>query len=151
MRWWENIFLRHRSAQDSNAPRQEDETLPELKALFEAAREEAPPPDNTLWEKLRPQLAAHEAQVQNTFSFVSTLAATGPRFAVAAVGVLLLVASLLGGEGAERQVRTRGAIADQVAYLDRNPLNPIMMIGSELEAQTGEDLLQFVAYGSPDR
>ena len=60
MRWWENILNRGRSAQDWDAPRQEDETVAELKALFEAARDDAPAPDDKLWEKLRPQLAAHE-------------------------------------------------------------------------------------------
>ena len=31
---------------------------------------------------------------------------------------------------------------------DRNPLNPILMIGNGLEAQSGQELLQYVVYGS---
>lgn len=151
MRWWENIFNRNRSAQDWDAHRPEDETVAELKALFEAAREDAPAPDDKLWEKLRPQLAAHEGQAQGAFSFTSALAATGPRFAVAALGVLLLVASLFWSQGVERQARILERQATLALYTDRNPLNPTMMIGDELEAQKGEDLLQFVAYGSQER
>ena len=151
MRWWENIFNRGRGAEDWDAPRPQDETAAELKALFEDAREDAPAPDEKLWEKLRPQLAAHEAQVNGAFSFVTAVAATGPRFAAAALGVLLLAASLFWGQSVERQAR----ILERQTYLaqhpDRNPLNPIPMIGDELEAKKGEDLLQFVAYGSPER
>ena len=152
MRWWENIWGRGRSAEDWDAPRQEDGTVAELQALFEAAREDAPPPDEKLWEKLRPQLAAHEGQVRNGFSFVSALAATGPRFAAAALGVMLLVAGLFWSQGVEkRQARILERQATLALYTDRNPLNPIVMIGGELEAQRGEDLLQFVAYGTPER
>ena len=152
MRWWENILNRGRSAQDWDAPRQEDETVAELKALFEAARDDAPAPDDKLWEKLRPQLAAHKGQAQGAFSYMAELAATGPRFAVAALGVLLIVASLFWSQGVERrQARILEREAVLALYTDRNPLNPIVMIGGELEAQRGEDLLQFVAYGSQER
>ena len=152
MRWWENILDRGRSARDWDAPRSEDETVEELKALFEAAREDAPEPDEKLWEKLRPRLAAHEAQANGAFSFVSALAATGPRFAVAALGVLLLVASLFWSQGVERQMSVSRPQPNLVVSYDRNPLNPaIVMVGSVLEAQRGDDLLQFVAYSSPDR
>ncbi len=152
MRWWENIFNRGQSAQDWDAHRPEDETVEELKALFEAAREDAPEPDEKLWEKLRPRLAAHEAQSNGAFSFTAALAATGPRFAVAALGVLLLVASLFWSRGVERQMRVSRPQPNLVVSYDRNPLNPaIVMVGSVLEAQRGDDLLQFVAYSSPDR
>ena len=152
MRWWENILGRGRSARDWDAPRPEDETVEELKALFEAAREDAPEPDDKLWEKLRPRLAAHEAQSNGAFSFVSALAATGPRFAAAALGVLLLVASLFWSQAVERQARTPAPTTNLAVNLDRNPLNPtIVMVGSALEAQSGQDLLRYVAYGSTGR
>ena len=153
MRWWENILRRHRGAQDWDAPRPEDETAAELKELFEAAREDAPEPDDKLWEKLRPQLAAHEAQSNGAFSFISALAASGPRFAAAALGVLLIVASLFWSQGVERR---QARILERQTYLaqhtDRNPLNPnIVMVDSALEAQRGDDLLQFVAYSPSER
>ena len=152
MRWWENIFNRGRSAQDWDAPRQEDETVAELKALFEAARDDAPAPDDKLWEKLRPQLAAHEGQARGAFSFTAALAATGPRFAAAALGVLLIVASLFWGQGVERQARILERETELALYTGRNPLNPtIVMVGSALEAQSGQDLLRYVAYGSQER
>ena len=151
MSWWKDLFENHRGAQDWDAPRQEDETVAEMQALFQAARDDAPAPDEKLWEKLRPQLAAHEGQTNNAFSFTTALASTGPRFAVAALGVLLLVASLFWSQGAERRMRALERQTELALYTDRNPLNPIMMIGSELEAQTGQELLQYVAYGSPER
>jgi len=152
MRWWENIFHRGRSAQEWDAPRQEDQTVAELKALFEAAREDAPEPDDKLWEKLRPQLAAHEGQAQGAFSFVSALAATGPRFAVASLGVLLIVASLFWSQGVERQARSLERQTYLAQHTDRNPLNPtIVMVGSALAAQRGDDLLQFVTYSPSER
>lgn len=152
MRWWENILDRGRSAGDWDAHRPEDETVAELKALFEDAREDAPEPDEKLWEKLRPRLAAHEGRANGAFSFTSALAATGPRFAVAALGVLLIVAGLFWGRGAERQMSVSRPQPNLVVSYDRNPLNPaIVMVGSVLEAQRGDDLLQFVAYSSPDR
>ncbi len=152
MRWWENILGRGRNARDWDAPRPEDETVEELKVLFEAAREDAPAPDEKLWEKLRPRLAAHEAQSGGAFSFVSALAATGPRFAAAALGVLLLVAGLFWSQGVERQARIPAPRTNLAVNLDRNPLNPtIVMVGSALEAQSGQDLLRYVAYGSTGR
>ena len=151
MRWWENILNRGRSAQEWDAPRQEDETVAELKALFEAAHEDAPEPDDKLWEKLRPQLVAHEAQSGGAFSFVSALAATGPRFAVAALSVLILVASLFWSQSVERQARILERQTYLAQHTDRNPLNPIVMIGDELEARGGDDLLQFVAYSPQER
>ena len=152
MRWWENIFHRGRSARDWDAPRQEDETVAELKALFEAAREDAPEPDDKLWEKLRPQLAAHEARTGGAFSFISALAATGPRFAAAALGVLILVASLFWSQSVERQARILERETYLAQHTDRNPLNPnIVTVDSALAAQGGDDLLQFVAYSPSER
>ena len=151
MSWWKDLFENHRGAQDWDAPRQEDETVAEIQALFQAARDDAPAPDEKLWEKLRPQLAAHEGQTNNAFSFTTALAATGPRFAVAALGVLLLVASLFWSQGAERRMRTLEPQANLVVNYDRNPLNPLVMIGNGLEAQTGQELLQYVVYGSSER
>lgn len=151
MRWWEHLLDRHRGAQEWDAPRQEDETVAGLKALFEDAREEAPAPDEKLWEKLRPQLVAHEAQARNGFPFIAAVAATGPRFAVAAMVVLLIVASLFWGQNAEQQMRVSRPPANLVVSYDRNPLNPIGMIGDGLEAQTGQELLQYVVYGTPER
>ncbi len=151
MSWWKDLFETHRNAQGWDAPRPENETVTELQALFQAARDDAPTPDEKLWEKLRPQLAAHETGVLRPLSFITTLATTGPRLAVAALGVLLLVASLFWSQGAERQMRVLEPQTNLVVNLDRNPLNPIVMIGNGLEAQTGQDLLQYVAYGSPER
>ena len=152
MRWWEGIFHRSRSAGDWDAHRPEDETAAELKALFEAAREDAPEPDDKLWEKLRPQLAAHEAQSNGAFSFISALAASGPRFAVAALGVLILVAGLFWSQSVERQARILERQTYLAQHTDRNPLNPnIVMVDSALEAQRGDDLLQFVAYSPSER
>ncbi len=151
MRWWENIFNRDRSAQDWDAHRPEDETVEELKALFEAAHEDAPEPDEKLWEKLRPQLAAHEAQSNGAFSFTAALAATGPRFAVAALGVLLLVASLFWSRGVERQMSVSRPQPNLVVSYDRNPLNPTMLISNALEAQTGMELLQYAVHAGPER
>ena len=152
MRWWEHLINRHRGAQEWDAHSPEDETVAGLKALFEDAREEAPEPDERLWEKLRPRLAAHEAQARNGFSFTAALAATGPRFAAAALSVLLIVAGLFWSQSAERQARNLERQAALALYTGRNPLNPaIVMVGSVLEAQRGDDLLQFVAYSSLDR
>lgn len=151
MRWWENIFNRNRSAGDWDAPRPEDETVAELKALFEAAREDAPAPDDKLWEKLHPRLAAHEGRARNGFSFTAALAATGPRFAAAALGVLLIVAGLFWSQSAERQARILERQAALALYTDRNPLNPTMLISNALEAQTGMELLQYAVHAGPER
>ena len=151
MRWWENILHRGRDAREWDAHRSEDETVEELKALFEAAREDAPEPDEKLWEKLRPRLAAHEAQARNGFSLIAALAATGPRFAAAALGVLLLAAGLLWSQGVERQARNLERQAALALYTDRNPLNPTMLISNALEAQTGMELLQYAVHAGPER
>ncbi len=151
MNWWKNLFEGHQNAQSWDAPRPENETVTEIQALFQAARDDAPAPDEKLWEKLRPQLSAHETQALQPLSFITTLASTGPRLAVAALGVLLLVAGLFWSQGAERQMRILETQTNLAVNYDRNPLNPILMIGSGLEAQTGQELLQYVAYGSPER
>ena len=151
MSWWKDLFESHQNARNWDAPRPENETVTEIQALFQAAREDAPAPDEKLWEKLRPQLSGHEGQAHSAFSFTTALAATGPRFAVAALGVLLIVASLFWSQGAERQMRTLEPQANLVVNYDRNPLNPILMIGNGLEAQTGQELLQYVVYGSSER
>ena len=151
MSWWKDLFESHQNAQSWDAPRPENETVTEIQALFQAAREDAPAPDEKLWEKLRPQLSGHEGQAHSAFSFTTALAATGPRFAVAALGVLLIVASLFWSQGAERRMRILETQANLAVNYDRNPLNPILMIGNGLEAQTGQELLQYVAYGSQER
>ena len=151
MSWWKDLFESHQNAQSWDAPRPENETVAELKALFQAAREDAPAPDEKLWEKLRPQLSTHETQALQPLSFITTLASTGPRLAVAALGVLLIVASLFWSQGAERQMRILETQANLAVNYDRNPLNPILMIGNGLEAQTGQELLQYVVYGSSER
>ena len=151
MNWWKNLFEGHKNTRSWDAHRPEDETVTELQSLFQAARDDAPAPDEKLWEKLRPRLAAHERQTLQPLSFITALASTGPRLAVAALGVLLLVAGLFWSQGAERRMRALERQTELALYTDRNPLNPIMMIGNGLEAQTGQELLQYVAYGSPER
>ena len=151
MSWWKNLFEGHKNTRNWDAHRLEDETVAELQSLFQAARDDAPAPDEKLWEKLRPRLAAHERQTLQPLSFITALATTGPRLAVAALGVLLLVAGLFWSQGAERRMRILETQTNLVVNYDRNPLNPIMMIGNGLEAQTGQELLQYVAYGSPER
>ncbi len=151
MRWWENILDRGRSTGDWDAHRPEDETVAELKALFEDAREDAPEPDEKLWEKLRPRLAAHEGRARNGFSFAAALAATGPRFAAAALGVLLIVAGLFLSQSAERQARNLERQTYLAQYTGRNPLNPTMLISNALEAQTGMELLQYAVHAGPER
>ncbi len=151
MNWWKNLFEGHQNVQSWDAPRQENETVAELQSLFQAAREDAPTPDEKLWEKLRPQLTAHQTEIHHPLSFITALATTGPRLAVGALGVLLLVAGLFWSQGAERRMRVLEPQTNLVVNYDRNPLNPIMMIGNGLEAQTGQELLQYIAYGSPER
>ena len=151
MNWWKNLFEGHKNTRNWDAHRPEDETVAELQSLFQAARDDAPAPDEKLWEKLRPRLAAHERQTLQPLSFITALASTGPRFAAAALGVLLLAAGLFWSQGAERRMRALERQTELALYTDRNPLNPIMMIGNGLEAQTGQELLQYVAYGSPER
>ena len=151
MRWWKEALDRRRREREWDAPHPEDETIAELKALFEAAREELLPPDVKPWKELSPQLAAHEGRARNGFSFAAALAATGPRFAAAALGVLLIVAGLFWSQSAERQARNLERQEALALYTDRNPLNPTMLISNALEAQRGDDLLQFVAYNSPER
>ncbi len=156
MSWWKDVFDNRRNAGEWDAARPEDEAIAEFRALFEAAREEVPAPDEKLWEKLRPQLAAHEAAPPDLLSFVASLATTGPRLAVAALGVFLLAAGMFWSPGAER--RTNITNIEVAAWEARNPLNlmvgmenAMQAIGNGLEAQTGQDLLRYVAYDSSER
>ena len=54
MSWWKNLFESHQNARNWDAPRPENETVTEIQALFQAAREDAPAPDEKLWEKFAP-------------------------------------------------------------------------------------------------
>ncbi len=152
--WWKRMLERRRNARGWDAPRQENGTVAGLRSLFEAARDDAPAPDGKLWEKLRPRLAAHdETAVRHSLPFVTTLATTGPRLAVGALGVLLLAAGLFWIQGTERRARVSPLPTNWTPSLDNplNPLNPLQAIGHGLETQTGQELLRYVAYGSPDR
>ncbi len=147
---WKRILERGQNARDWDAPRPGNETISALRALFEAARDDAPTPDEKLWERLHPQLAAHEPEDHYPLSFVSTLASTGPRLAMATLGVFLLTASLLWGLGTERRMNLMPPQTNLMVSFE-NPMNPIHAIGNGLETQTGQELLQYIAYDSPDR
>lgn len=151
MRWWKEALDRRRREREWDAPHPEDETIAELKSLFEAAREELLPPDVKPWKELSPQLAAHEGRARNGFSFTAALAATGPRFAAAALGVLLIVAGFFWSQRAERQARNLDRQAALALYTDRNPLNPSVLISNALEAQTGMELFQYAVHAGPER
>ena len=142
---WKKAMARRRRARSWDAPRPEGGTVADLKALFGAAREEAPAPDGALWEKLRPRLAAHDARARDPFSFIPALAATAPRLAVAALGILLLAAGLYW---------SRGAPFAPSPAAQRNPMavlgDPLRMIGGGLEARTGQGLLRHIAYDAPE-
>lgn len=153
MEAWRRMRERRRKARGWDAPRQEDETVAGLQSLFEAARDAAPAPDGRLWEKLRRRLAAHEAAARGSLSFVATIATAGPRLAVGALGVLLLATGLFWVQGTERRAQLSALPANWTPSMDNplNPLNPLQAIGNGLETQTGQELLRYVAYESPER
>lgn len=146
---WKKAMERRRRARSWDAPGAEGGTVADLKALFDAAREEAPAPDAALWEKLRPRLAAHEARARAPLSLVPALAATAPRLAAAALGILLLAAGLYWSRDAGR-----GAPFAPSPAAPRSPMavlgDPLRMIGGGLEARTGQGLLRHIAYDAPE-
>lgn len=149
MRAWKKAGERRRSARNWDAPGRAGERASEVRALFEAAREDAPAPDAALWEKLRPRLAAREARARQPLPFIAALAETGPGLAAAALGILLLAAGLYWSQGVGREAPAP-ALRRGPAARPGSPLNPFQMIGGGLEARTGQGLLRHVVYDAPE-
>lgn len=146
---WKRAGERRRSTRNWDAPGRADAEVSWVRALFEAAREEAPAPDAALWEKLRPRLAAHAARSRRPLPFISALAETGPGLAAAALGVLLLAAGLYWSQSVGREAPSP-APAARPAVRPGSSLDPFQMIGGGLEARTGQGLLRHIAYDAPE-
>jgi hypothetical protein len=135
-------------------PGRDDPGIASLKGLLRSARREDPEAGERIWRNLRPRLHALEDSPFSPASLWGALAAAGPRFALGAAFACLIAAgaflsrpAALPGEGPRTQV---AALAPPPA-LSEAPATPEEYPVQALQANSGDDLLQFIAYGAPPR
>ena len=126
-----------------------DAEVERLKALFRAAPEEDPDAGGRIWRGLRPALRRLGGAPAP--SFATTIAALGPRFVTASfVGVALAAALFIfqgGPAPAPAAPAPEPALFAAMSAVERPPASA----GDALEAQSGDDLLQFIAYSPANR
>ncbi len=151
---WSDWRRRMKRAEDWEAPRRGDPEITSLKGLLRSARREDPEAGKRIWRNLRPRLHALEDSPFSPASLWGALAATGPRFALGAAcacliaaGAFLSLPATLPGEGPRTQV---AALAPPPAIAEA-PATPEEYPVQALQVNSGDDLLQFIAYGAPPR
>ena len=140
--------------EDWDDPNREASEIASLKGLFHAAAGEDPEAGKRIWRNLRPRLHALEDSPFSPASLWGALAAAGPRFALGAACACLIAAGAFlslpdarPGDGPRTQV---AALAPPAAIAEA-PATPEEYPVQALQANSGDDLLQFIAYGAPPR
>ncbi len=165
-RWsdWRRRMKRAEGWDDPNRddPSRDDPEIASLKGVFLSARREDPEIGERIWRHLQPRLHALGDSPLSPASLWGALAAAGPRFAMGAACACLIAAGAFlslparpdlparparSGEGPRTQV---AALAPPPAIAEA-PATPEEYPVQALQASSGDDLLQFIAYGAPPR
>jgi hypothetical protein len=140
--------LRRAGGWDEASPA--DPEVRRLKALFaEAHPPEEPGADERLWRKVRVRIRTleREARERAEAPLSWALAAFGFRFAGAAALALALAVGLTWPEGPFSSSSPALTGVQTASYLEA----PEEVLNGPLQAGSGEDLLQFIAYGPAGR
>ncbi len=159
---WSDWRRRLKRAEDWEAPRRGDPEITSLKGVFQSAAREDPEAGKRIWRNLRPRLHALEDSPFSPASLWGALAAAGPRFALGAACACLIAAGAFLSLPARpalpaRSAPSGGAPRTQVAALApppaiaEAPATPEEYPFQALQVNSGDDLLQFIAYGAPPR
>ncbi|MEE9275384.1 MAG: hypothetical protein V3V62_08770 [bacterium] len=126
-----------------------DAEVERLKALFRAAPGDDPEAGARIWRGLRPALRRLGGAPAP--SFASALAAIGPHFVTASFAGVALAAALFifrgGPAPAPAPPAPEPALVAAMSAVER----PRAPAGDALEARSGDDLLQFIAYSPANR
>ena len=139
-----------REAPGRDDPNREASEIASLKGLFHAAAGEDPEAGKRIWRNLRTRLHALEDSPFSPASLWGALAAAGPRFAMGAACACLIAAGAFLSRPAEGP-RTQVAALAPPPTLSEAPATPEEYPVQALQASSGDDLLQFIAYGAPPR
>lgn len=156
---WSDWRRRMKRAEAWDAPGRGDPEITSLKGLLRSARRVDPEAGKRIWRNLRPRLHALEDSPFSPASLWGALAAAGPRFALGAACACLIAAGAFLSLPAlpARSAPSGGAPRAQVAALApppaiaEAPATPEEYPFQALQASSGDDLLQFIAYGAPPR
>ncbi len=156
---WSDWRRRMKRAEGWDGPRRGDPEIASLKGVFLSAAREDQEIGNRIWRNLRPRLHALEDSPFSPASLWGALAAAGPRFALGAACACLIAAGAFLSLPARPDLpaRSGGGPKTQVAALApppaiaEAPATPEEYPVQALQANSGDDLLQFIAYGAPPR
>lgn len=139
LRWREWRESLRRAREWDSAP---DPEIRRLQSLFAAARPgEDPQADARLWRRLRARI--HGLERERVPALSGALASFGFRFAGAAALALVLAAGLTWRDGPFGSPQG----AQTASFLE----TPDEVLSGPLQARSGDDLLQFIAYNPAGR
>ncbi|MDA1001334.1 MAG: hypothetical protein O2807_12570 [bacterium] len=140
MTLWERWKKSQASAARWDHPAPGDARILNLKRLLRAAPRENGRADDLLWQRIRRQLKPFGFEAPAPPPLFTALASMGPRFAVAAAAVLMLSLGLyaLPEQKPDIQPPTQVASLENASPLSNEPF----------EIQSGDELLQYIAYGT---
>lgn len=150
MRWWNERRQYMNRALRWESPDSADPEIISLKKMFRDAEEDDPDAGERIWKHLRPYLQPLETPGAYASSLWTTLAVTGPRFALGGALAFTIMASVF---------FTQPKLSPPIETASVSSLSifesPARNIGEDpmeiIQANNGDELLRFITYETPQR
>jgi hypothetical protein len=151
MRWWKKWQHYMNRASQWDSPDAADPEIVSIKKIFRSVEKDEPDIGDRVWRRVRPYLHPLEDHGAYASSLWTALASDGPRFALAGAFAFVMMAGVFLTQ------------AKQDTPLEMAELNSLTILSEArsgipsedpmeiIQANNGDELLQFIAYGSPQR
>ncbi len=151
MNWWTEWRRGLKRAKMWDAPGPGDPKIISLKKMFRSAWAEDADIGDRIWRNIRPRLHALGETPFSPASLWPALAMAGPRFAVGATCAFLIMAGVFLTRAGEAPRVEMAALSPVPIMAEAPPPSPEEYPIQALQSNNGDELLQFIAYGSPSR
>ena len=151
MNRWKDWRQWSKKARAWDFPDAGDPKIASLKGMFKSARRDAPDIGAEVWRNIRPQLQSLSESSLAPISLWNALAASGPRFAMAAACTLLIMGGAFMSRAGDAPRIEIAALSPPPVIVETQAATPEEYPVQALQSNNGEELLQFIAYGGPSR
>ena len=151
MRWWKKWQHYMNRANQWDSSDTADPEIVSLKKMFRSVEKDDSDIGDRVWRNIRPYIRPLEEPGAYASSLWTALVSTGPRFALAGAFAFVMMAGVfLTQDNKDTPLKVAGL--NSLTILSEAPSgNPSEDPMEIIQANNGDELLQFIAYGSPQR
>jgi len=151
MRWWIKWQHYMNRASQWDSPNAADPEIVSIKEMFRAVEKDGSDVGDRVWQRVRPYLHPLEDPGAYGSSLWTALASAGPRFALAGAFAFVMMAGVFLTQDKNDSPLEMAGLNSLTIFSEAPSGNPSEDPMEIIQANNGGELLQFIAYGSPQR